>query len=706
MRRKFSFVGTVVTVATCFALSGVGAQNADDVGAPAKPVKPFPERNPDPRGGYGDAKPIPSVEEPEPVKPPRNFDAVAATRKEFGLDSPRELMDQALNDFDKRVASGDQKSFLPFTDEEQPMFQRWISLVDSPSFDDFLFAHQDWFAEKVPAFDIHRASITVYVKRGAPKDLIDEFRSKLPAGLAVDLVESAWSGKELESVKVRLANEILALGQEPQADPAMDKARLASLSASSFVARAEQAGVRFVDTKRNSAQAVTLVVPPGTDLAEAKTIVTEVATKNALPAEMFIVEIGTAPTPLRATRESDPGQIKAGVQLIVRNSNESEFFCTSNIALNYGGKTYLVTAGHCVGVAQSPANVGVPAPNFHDDNKTGVWHNGLYLGNFRLFSYNWSSGHDIALVELMQKGDPAVYPQESAPGLASGLYTLTPGYHQTLHYGLSATPHFPTSGSTVCFEGASPDRINAIATNGYNGENGNRCGTVHTSTYAGMQYITGPNTTACGGDSGGLIHTNEGPAGVLAFSDNENCGPNTGYSLFVNELSAFPGATIVSWPSNQKVQLRPGSAPDSCLHAHPNGNTGQPTGGWTQQIPSPYYPWLSCGSTTSDQWRFLANNSYTTGDVYLLDNSAGQCLQPPDPYPDNWDIVVQTWCDSLGNWQIVNAGVGGGYFLMKSMLRPWMCLSVRDPYNPNDPHWFHTWDCFSSHPAQRFVPRG
>ena len=51
MRRRFSFVGAIATVATCFALSGVGAQNADNIGAPAKPVQPFPERNPDLGGG-------------------------------------------------------------------------------------------------------------------------------------------------------------------------------------------------------------------------------------------------------------------------------------------------------------------------------------------------------------------------------------------------------------------------------------------------------------------------------------------------------------------------------------------------------------------------------------------------------------------------------------------------------------------------------
>ena len=134
----------------------------------------------------------------------------------------------------------------------------------------------------------------------------------------------------------------------------------------------------------------------------------------------------------RTQRESDPGQIKAGVSLKLLfdlpNVGIVLASCTSNVSVNYAGRTFLVTAGHCVYPGENAAYNGqTDVPNWHNDGVTGVKHSGLYIGNSRYFSAYDAGGKDIALIEYKQPGAP---PFTSAGGLASGLYTLTPDLYR------------------------------------------------------------------------------------------------------------------------------------------------------------------------------------------------------------------------------------------------------------------------------------
>jgi hypothetical protein len=388
--------------------------------------------------------------------------------------------------------------------------------------------------------------------------------------------------------------------------------------------------------------------------------------------------------------------------------------CTSNVAVSFSGSTYLVSAGHCPAFtdpqpAGHPTWVGnIAVPFFNQDVLNGVSHDGLYIGNFRWFQYNLASGFDISLTEMVRQNSTTDWPEPSAAGLATGLFTLTPNVNQLLHYGYGSG--MISNPSYVCFEGASPDRINVIGTNSANGRNGNRCGPVSTSNnaYASMQEIRGPFSGVCGGDSGGLVHSNGTPVGIVSYGTSANgsssgCGTGgTGYALLSTNLAAYAGATIVGWPSANQVTLTAESGPGKCIYRHIS-SLGTPDWGGLSEVPSILYPSLNCAvADGNNRWRLDPINNFASGDAYLV-NSNGYCMRTPNGWPQNWDVELQHSCFDASPIRIESAG--NGRFYMRSMHNPAKCLGPRDPYNALDGHWFHHWDCII-HPALRIEPVG
>ena len=99
-------------------------------------------------------------------------------------------------------------------------------------------------------------------------------------------------------------------------------------------------------------------------------------------------------------------------------------------------------------------------------------------------------------------------------------------------------------------------------------------------------------------------------------------------------------------------------------------------------------------------------NWYTSGDVWSI-SSSGQCVNLTGSDVTNGNILTQQGCSNASPQQwIVQPGVTPGSFFARWVGNASKCMSVRDPYNPSDPHWIHIWDCYSNHPAQQWTPVG
>ena len=108
-----------------------------------------------------------------------------------------------------------------------------------------------------------------------------------------------------------------------------------------------------------------------------------------------------------------------------------------------------------------------------------------------------------------------------------------------------------------------------------------------------------------------------------------------------------------------------------------------------------------------DQWTVLvADADAVQGEVWSI-QSNWQCIELPGGNTANGSILTQQGCNyaAAQPW-VIQPGILDESFWARSLVDTNKCLSVRDPYNPSDPHWIHIWDCFSNHPAQQWVPVG
>ena len=628
-------------------------------------------------------------------------------RKSFGLSNDPLITAEAERATSIRLHSGVDKVGVPLTDAEFAQFEVWKRLVDDRSMDRAMADNQNGAAEKRVSLNLAQPQVELWIAAAAPRRA--EILATVPSGLDAVVRDAAFSGEELEALRRRVAEQLMVRQNLKRVDGTTlsgDTALLDSLRSQGIDAR----GVH-----RNTPQTVTISVDsvPGRDAPTLKRLganaVARARTSGLLSAaEALMIDIDDLGAPMlaRAERENDPGQLKAGLSIGWPSGTHPDGRpyipgpCTSAFTISWLGSLWLTTAAHC-GLSNSYVTSGTTYSDvpFWTDSRSQVNHNGWVLGTQRYFAFNTSMGRDVSLVQL------------SPRAAASDLYTLNPAVDTTYHYGL--TNHPPYGSTWVCVEGASSLRTHPLV----NGQNRDRCGASPVNTF--NSFRTATIQWICSGDSGGLVHYADEALGIvyaiaaptITGYPNPECAETLYYTTVASVLATFPGSSILvqgtfNYQTTNPAKLEPQSSPGSCIHRHANGDTGQPQGGWLQQIPSSYFPWIACNSSEQN-WYFDPNNGFTSGQVWSLRSTSNTCMTVPGGNASNSVVLTQENCNGSTPqlWFAETYPGMGGQVLFRSMVDTNKCASVRDPYNGSDPHWIHVWDCFYQAPPQLFKPR-
>jgi hypothetical protein len=256
MSRLFGVV-SVSTLMTVPALAGTSSPPVSE------PVVTAPEVR-DPKGGYGDAAPLPPAPPEELAAGPGKITIGNETldfRAQFGFSNDSATIERARVEYGERLISGKEVAFFPTTDAEHATFKRWLDLIDDRELNTFIMDNQSWFAEKENSFIVAKPSARFLVKKGAPAELLTTYRSLVPDGLDAPLVEVEWSGEDLESLRLPLAEEAAAIGaRDVEMVPDMRKVTEESLQRSTLLQELGRRGVAVVWVKRADAQIVSLIV--------------------------------------------------------------------------------------------------------------------------------------------------------------------------------------------------------------------------------------------------------------------------------------------------------------------------------------------------------------------------------------------------------------------------------------------------------------
>ncbi len=613
-------------------------------------------------------------------------------RSSWGLGNDLGTIKAAEADTATRLADGKEVAFVPLTNDENRMFQRWLNLVDNKPFNKYLWDHQDVFAEKATSPNITAPSVEIWMKSDeADPKLPPQLIELLPDGLAVKVHPAKFSGAELDKLRYTLKSQIdlRRSGEKSSSAPSDELDEILAT------------GAPVVDVHREVPQSISIVLDEANQYSkEVESFSLKLADRakflNPFAQAMLRFTIGSAPQAKTATRENDPGQIHAG--LAWTDSIGGGSICTTNRAIEFNSEQYLITAAHCA-TTFTPVDGGSPAwksridvPNWTASVANIYTMNNQLIGNQRYFSYHWASGRDIMLVRLAN------------PGLKSWLYQLNPSLNTTYHYGLNGNLSNPYSISYVCMEGAAQSRVNVPGVSGNPATRDSRCANVNLQFYA-EQVTEVQGIWTCNGDSGGLVHVADTAVGIVAYSRGTNdCDNNLGFApLWLNVPAVTTGGGVNTGEGWSFTGISPMSNPANCLYRHPSGAGGL-NGGWLQQN--------ICGAWQSIWSPYPMNDG--SGEVWGLYSPDGTCFDNPEVNTSyNWLITTQYQCHWSYNQRVrfvpkeyagvtpsPGPAVGDGSFYMRYVVNESQCVSVRDPYNPNDPHWIHSWQCFYQHPAQ------
>ncbi len=625
-------------------------------------------------------------------------------RKTLGLANDDRLLVIGEADTAKRRADGDDNAGVVLSDSEYQKFLRWKSLVDDPGFVNSVIDRKDRISDREVSFDINNPTVTLYATdRATPADLTSLRSAR--SDLNVMVKPGRHSANDIEAlrnelaVKIALKGSSKPLSEVPNSTPTPDGTAIPKLedaknngpvlASTGLFEEFELAGMEVVHV-RAEPQRIKVVVDKNSTIkaSEAKRHPKIAAALKVKGEDLFEFVEGSKPKPKAATRESDPGQMKAGLSMTMANGNIGGP-CTSNVSVRYGGYSYLVTAGHCFYPSGTPGDQPGPiAPNWqllrfsHQGREFGVGTN-AYM--------NLSLGRDIGLIYLWQ------------PGSASEYFNLNPSPGVTRHYALQYAPQgsyqYSASSSWGCIEGASPDR--ALV----GGVGADRCGPIVANS--NNWSMTEIFVATCGGDSGGLLHYADEPLGILSAADvpvpgtNDQCGSRSEFAKLYPNLNTWVNPSVV-------LRNSPTSAPNSYLPAvsvklvatHSGLCLDAAYGSLSSGTAINQYP---CHGQGSQRWFFQPRNDLNDGDIWDVIRNAG------GPSGSFAQLGVQGFTPSWGSpvihgggaWRISNQNTNG--FTLNPYNGTGFCLDV--PGSSGGVVQVVTWGC-TSNPNQRWRIEG